>query len=126
MNYNFPYYGMMPLSRTASLPIQNASGGFFSKLLKGFNWGSLLNNTQKTLSIVNQTIPLIKQANPIVKNAKTMFRVMSEFKKMDFSKTATQVDKGTKTTINKENKTFKNTKEKVNNQDNTGGPVFFV
>ena len=29
-----------------------------------------------------QGIPLIKQARPIIKNAKTMFKVMNEFKKI--------------------------------------------
>lgn len=124
MNYNFPYYGMMPISRAASLPVQNASGGFFSKLLKGFNWSSLLNNTQKTLNIVNQTIPLIKQANPIVKNAKTMFRVMNEFKKIDFSPNKTKAEN--KSINNKEKKVIDNKSEITINTNNTGGPVFFV
>lgn len=49
----------------------------------GINWGNLLNNTQKTLSIVNQAIPIFYQVKPIWNNAKTMFRVMGEMGKMN-------------------------------------------
>lgn len=84
MNYYNPYYSMMPygnmLASAASKP------GLFSSLLggvKGMNWGSIITNTQRTLGIVNQAIPVIKQVTPIAKNAKTMFRVMNEFKKSD-------------------------------------------
>lgn len=78
MNYGpymgIPYYSMM------SAP---AKTGLFSKLLGGINFSSILTNTQKTLGIVNQAIPVIKQVQPVIKNAKTMFRVMNEFKKND-------------------------------------------
>lgn len=121
MNYNFPYYGMMPISK-ASLPIRGASSGIFSRLIKGFNWGSILTNTQKTLNLVNQAIPLIKQANPIVKNAKTMFRVMNEFKKIDFSTSKPETNKSK----NANNKIIEAETNTNNNQDYDGGPVFFV
>lgn len=77
MNY-YPYY----------IPPR---GGLFSNLRNllgesGITFGSIIDNTQKTLGIVNQAIPLVKQVHPIVKNAKTMFRVMNEFKKNENSK----------------------------------------
>ena len=122
MNYNIPYYGMMPM---ATMPARSAaSGGLFSRLLGGFNVSSLLSNTQKTLNLVNQAIPIVKQINPLVKNAKTMFRVMNEFKKVDSSTDKTNV-------IKKDNNTLTNTTEnnktdikKYSNQ--TEGPVFFI
>lgn len=45
------------------------------------NWSNILNNTQKTLNIVNQAIPIVYQIKPIVNNAKTMFKVANEFTK---------------------------------------------
>lgn len=124
MNYNIPYYSMMPISNMASMPIRGASGGLFSRLFKGFNIGSLLNNTQKTLNLVNQTIPIVKEINPLVKNAKTMFRVMNEFKK---------VDDVTPTNVQKENTNINQTESlqvvEKNSQksfDMSDGPVFFV
>ena len=52
---------------------------------KGINWSTILTNTQKTLGVINQTIPTINQIKPIVNNAKTMFRLMNEMKKSDFT-----------------------------------------
>lgn len=76
MNYGpymgFPYYS-----------IPKSSAGLFSRLFSNFNFSSILNNTQKTLNIVNQVVPVIKQVKPVVNNAKTMFKVMNEFKKND-------------------------------------------
>lgn len=78
MNYYNPYLSMMPYMSAAP------KVGLFSRIFGG-NLGisSILSGTQKTLNIVNQTIPLIKQAGPMINNAKTMFKVMNEFKKVD-------------------------------------------
>lgn len=79
MNYYLPY--MTPYIGNTS------STGLLSKIFKnGINWSSFLTNTQKTLNIVNQTIPVIKQMKPVVNNAKTMFKIMNEFKKVDTPK----------------------------------------
>ena len=74
---------------------------------KSINWSSLLNNTQKTLNIVNQAIPIVYQVKPIINNARTMFKVASEF---------------TKASSNKINKNYS-----VNNSvNNDEGPSFFI
>lgn len=52
---------------------------------KTINWSGLLNNTQKTLNIVNQAIPIVYQIKPIVNNARTMFKVANEFTKANTS-----------------------------------------
>ena len=70
MNY-YPYIPVMPTRPSLF--------GIF----KGFNFGSILSGTQKALNLANQAIPLIKQVSPVFKNAKTMFRVMNEFRKTD-------------------------------------------
>lgn len=42
---------------------------------RGFNWSGLLNNTQKTLGIINQVIPIVYQVKPLVNNARTLFKI---------------------------------------------------
>ncbi len=97
MYYNnyFPYnnpYGNNILKR-----------GLFN--LKGINWSNILNNTQKTLNVINQAIPVYYQVKPIWTNAKTMFRMVGALKNSD----------NEPSNAKEENK--KNTSE---------GPVFFL
>ena len=91
-----------------------ASRGLFSRLASGFNWSSLLNNAQRTLGIINQ-------ATPMLQNARTMFRVMNEFKKVD-SPTPTPEPKTPATSTS-------NTTEEIstiqNHQNFSYGPTFF-
>ena len=78
MNYNPYFYGV---------PTTVAPKGLFSTLFGGINLQSVIANTSKTLNVINQTIPIIKQAKPILNNARTMFKVMNEFKKVEIKKT---------------------------------------
>lgn len=48
---------------------------------KNINWASLLDNTQKTLGVINQAIPIIYQVKPIIGNARTMFKIADELRK---------------------------------------------
>lgn len=124
MNYSFPYYGMMPMSGISTIPVRGASGGIFRRLLGGFNVSSLLSNTQKTLNLVNQTIPIVKQINPLIKNAKTMFRVMNEFKKVDDTSSNSTTSTNTKNSKIVEKEEVSNS---VNQNSNVSdGPVFFI
>ena len=52
--------------------------GLFS--LRNINWSNILNNTQKTLNVINQAIPVYYQVKPIWSNAKTMFRMVNAIK----------------------------------------------
>ena len=104
MNYYYPYYSFYPYMNTIEKP------SLLSKLfgnIKSINYNSILSGTQKTLNIINQTIPLVKQVSPIMKNAKTMFKVMNEFKRINTPSN------------NKENVTKKETLY-------NDGPKFFV
>ena len=76
MNF-YPYY--------ASIPYMTAPArtGLFRSLLGGIKWSSIVDGTQKVLGIANQAIPLIRQARPMFHNAKTMFKIMNEFKRFD-------------------------------------------
>ena len=107
MNYYMPFNNYVPASST----------GLLSKIFKGgLNWSTILTNTQKTLNIINQAIPVIKQAGPVMNNAKTMFRIMNEFKKVD-----TPIKK------NKVNNDISTDKKVVKTQSyNNNNPVFFV
>ena len=81
MNYYNPYYYEMPNAFSTQ-----EKSGIFSRLFKGnVNFNSIINNTGKVLQIANQAIPLVKQVTPVIRNAKTMFRVLNEFKKNDQS-----------------------------------------
>ena len=72
----------------------------------------IINNTQKTLNIVNQAIPVIKQVKPVIGNAKTMFKVLNEFKKNDTI--------STNNAVSKEDISIKETNSKLE------GPTFFM
>ena len=100
MNY-YPYYPI--------IPTRPSLFGIF----RGFNFGSILSGTQKALNLANQAIPLIKQVSPVFKNAKTMFKVMNEFRKPDIKKE-----------VNKEI-TNKEVGAKTN-KTQVNGPTFFV
>ena len=85
---------------------------FFSKLFNNnrnynINWGNILNNTQKSLGIINQAIPIIHQVRPIINNAKTMFKIVGAIKNNN-----------------------KNTDIKYNTQNNeiqnTNKPIFYI
>lgn len=44
---------------------------------RGINWNNILNNTQRTLGIINQAIPIVYQVKPLFNNARTLFKVAS-------------------------------------------------
>ncbi len=117
MNYYNPYYMMTPMTSPAR-------PGLFGLLSRGagrsFSLSSIINGTQKTLGLVNQAIPIVKQVTPIMRNAKTMFKVMNEFKK---------VDTPTNGSSNNNIKTSENAEiNEATSQHNSvsSGPTFFV
>lgn len=114
MNYYNPYFSAYPYIA----PMEATRTGLFSRLLGGVNLSSILSGTQKTLNIVNQTIPLVKQATPILKNAKTMFRVMNEFKKVETPVTNNK-------TVAKNTTESSSTNSYVTSSNNNG-PSFFA
>lgn len=111
---NFYMPTAMPAART---------GGLFSRLFGGgINWSSIFNNTQKTLNFINQAIPVVKQATPLVKNARTMFRVMNEFRKSTNQSVNNPPQTSTYQTNNINEQSQKTYSDKVNNV----GPTFFA
>lgn len=121
MNYYNPYFNMLPYSSTVANTANNV--GLFSRIFgsNGIRWGSILSGTQKVLGVANQAIPVIKQVTPVMKNAKTMFRVMNEFKKVD-GPTSTS-SKTENTHRDGEKNTFT---DHTNSIDYSDGPTFFL
>ena len=112
MNYN-PYYFPPYVNQVPT------KTGLFSSIFKGMggvNFSSILTGTQKVLNIANQAIPVIKEVSPVLKNAKTMFRVMNEFKKVD-----------TPNIVNDDipNTVITDTNSNINNISSEG-PTFFI
>lgn len=108
MNFYNPYYYMQPTNFIQ--PKIGILGKLFGS--SGITISNFLNGTQRVLNIANQTIPLVKQVRPLVGNAKTMFKVMNEFKRVE------------KPIIEKEQvieKDFINNTESINS-----GPQFFI
>lgn len=70
----------------ASMGAAGRGAGLFSKLggafgtLRSLNWGGIINNTSRTLGIINQTIPLVRQVGPMVGNMRSMLKLASVFK----------------------------------------------
>lgn len=125
MNYYNPYYMMAPLTSAAKPSIfgaltRGASGG-------GLTLSSIVNGTQKTLGIINQAIPIVKQVSPVMKNAKTMFRVMNEFKKVDTpSKAENTTNNANAGSVSKSVDNHTDTTAETKNYVSNEGPTFFI
>ena len=106
MYYNnfFPYQNGLNASSNGLL---KKGLGLFS--LRSINWGNVLNNTQKTLNVINQAIPVYYQVKPIWGNAKTMFHMINALKDENTTKNENITD---------------NTGDEKNT--NSSGPVFFL
>ena len=97
---NYPYQG-----------INFRNGNIFNSIKNHkINWTNILNNTQKTLNLINQAIPVYYQVKPIYNNAKTMFRMVNALKD----------DSDTK------NNNLNTNATKKEPSDNNDGPVFFT
>ena len=82
--YNNPYYyNYYPYSRPYFNNKRPSLGDMFSKI----KWGTILNNTQKTLNVINQAIPVYYQIKPIASNLRSFGKIMSAFNSPDTNKT---------------------------------------
>ena len=118
MNYYNPYFYSMPT--TLSTP----KTGLFSRLLggSGFSLGKILSGTERALNFANQAIPLVKQVRPMIGNAKTMFKVMNEFKKNDLQAQNVENNKTSNIQIKENTIEIQNKKDSITNN----GPTFFI
>ncbi len=94
--YNYYPYMNMPRGMTVNPYLQGSSingiqnivrprAGLF-KGLSGIKWGTILNNTQKTLNVINQAIPVYYQIKPIFTNVRSLGKLISAFNTEDSSK----------------------------------------
>ncbi|MDD3453620.1 MAG: VrrA/YqfQ family protein [Bacilli bacterium] len=115
MNYYNPY-SYMGLNPYMSAPVKM---GLFSKIFggNGLTLSSIMSGTQKAIGFANQAIPLVKQVTPVFNNAKTMFKVMNEFKKVDTPNNVSSSNNAKKNIV-------KNNLSDQKNYDN--GPTFFI
>lgn len=100
--------------------------GLFSSLRGKFNWSGILNNTQKTLNIINQAIPVFYQIKPIWNNTKTVFRIIGAIKDDDKGEKVQKTNKTNYTNnYNTHNSNQSNYQSSnINNDDNR--PKFFL
>ena len=125
MNYYNPYFYSMPTA------MSTPKVGLFSRLLggNGITLGGILNGTQRALNFANQAIPLVKQVRPMIGNAKTMFKVMNEFKRVEKPKQNINNNIGSNTnntpTLTKE-ETIKENNYNYNYTSTEEGPTFFI
>ena len=76
--YNqIPYSSFKPISYNMLGNIPNTS---ILGITKKFNWDTFLNNTQRTLNVINQAMPIYNQVKPMFKNMGTIFKVIGELK----------------------------------------------
>ena len=101
--YNSMYYNSF---NPYIMPKPSLTKNIFNGINK-INWSNILNNTQKTLNVINQAIPVYYQIKPIYNNAKTMFRILGSFN-----------DK--KEQANNSNNSINTDKKNISNQ-----PIFF-
>ena len=86
--YNNPYYYPYMTGMNMASPSMGATNmlrpriGLF-KGLSNIKWGTVLNNTQKTLNVINQAIPVYYQVKPIFGNLKSFTRLMNAFNEED-------------------------------------------
>lgn len=118
MNFYNPYYYTLPTNLVQ--PKIGLLGRLFGST--GVSISNFLNGTQKVLNIANQTIPLVKQIKPVVGNAKTVFKVMNEFKKVNIPTNNNGIINNDINNSNLENIIEDNNIIQVSDE----GPIFFV
>lgn len=125
--YNQPFYIPRFYSAYNPMMMRGTAGfvgrnNFFSKIgslfgsFKNYNWSGLINNTSKTLGVINQTIPIVKQVKPVMNNMRSIIKIASIFKDETDSKKS----------INSNNTNIPNKTSYVDYDAYDESPTFFV
>lgn len=123
--FNFPY--SMPYPYINTIANTTTRSGLFSRLLGPFstirsiNWSSLLNNTSKTLGVINQAIPIVKQTGPMINNMRSMLKVASAFKDV-----TDKPKRKNYTRINNRPKDIPTNQNTIEKLDTSNAPNFFI
>ena len=129
MNYYNPYFGGMTYTPALGAGTNVSSRGLLGSLFGGGKLSTFINGTQKTLNIINQAIPIVKQVSPVMKNAKTMFKVMNEFKRVDniSNNTNQTIKEAAVNNSNNNNMTSSsNVEDDMPNNNINNNPTFFL
>ena len=126
MAMNFPY---MSFNRPIinSIPNMVTRRGLFSRLgnsigaIRGLNWSNIINNTSRTLGVINQAIPIVKQTGPMLHNMRSMLRVASVFR----DETSSNKKTTKSNVVNSINKEDEAPKKEVTDED-SNLPNFFI
>ena len=86
---------------------------------KSINWNSILNNTQRTLGIINQAIPIVYQVRPLINNARTLFRVASAINDNDEDETDNNIS-------NENSYNSSSSSNLYNEKKDSNGPIFYL
>ena len=87
------------------------------KSLTSIKWGTILNNTQKTLNVINQAIPVYYQMKPIFGNLKSFGKIISAFNS----------DSDTVSNNNFNNQEIENNLNNIEKKEESSGlPTFFI
>ena len=105
--YNYPYY--VPYGNMGRVPLFGRMSNFF----KSLKLGPFIDNTSKTLNVVNQAIPLVRNVRPMISNIKDVIRVSNIIKSNDHHEldeglgmSEKDIKKETKTVIDDKAPTF--------------------
>ena len=107
-------------------------GGLFSRLastfgaIKNFNWSGLINNTSKTLGVINQTIPIVKQAGPMINNMRSMIKLASIFKDETDNNNKSNLNNISNDYINKDNSNKDLDYSNNSSSNYYNSPTFFI
>ena len=111
---------------------QSRGIGLFGRLgnslnaIKSINWSRIINNTSKTLGIINQSIPIVKQVGPMMNNMKSMLKIASIFKdETDLPKHHHTTPSYTSKYTNHSSNTVKK-ESSFTNQIDDYSPTFFI
>lgn len=93
---NIPYNGILNIRPKGNL----------LKGLSNIKWGDVLNNTQKTLNVINQAIPVYYQIKPIFGNIRSLSKLVTAF--------------------NEDDKVIENDNQNIKKENSSNTPTFFI
>ena len=112
---------------------QSRGIGLFGRLgnslnaIKSINWSGIINNTSKTLGIINQSIPIVKQVGPMMHNMKSMLKIASIFKdETDLPKHSHTITPYTPKSTHQTNNTTEKATTPFTSQIDDYSPTFFI
>ena len=127
--YNMTYQAPFMANSFQTIPRMASTGGLFSRLGRGIssvNWSGLLNNTSKTLGVINQAIPIVKQTGPMLNNMRSMLKVAKVFRDETTNSNSNNSNSVVNNSSNNINSTINMQEKKQDTNYNSNSPNFFI